>query len=744
MPIPGNMLSAVTEMVDPNTSGWTTMLNCTLGLGSGGRNGDGALAVKSIAAGEMRARTVSSYPITEGTLYQTFADTAGAEVERIGIRWLTAAGTEISITWSMLTAASSSGWHRVSVAGPAPVGAVRAQVVVGSSPVGVGVFHFWENVYLGLPIKTVGNLLDFPAGSFEVDTSDWTVEANGALSRQVPVAGWAVNFYTAGGHVLVLTASANGNTSAKTVARPTVTPGTEYVAACYLGPPTSGSATWIELRYYDASSTLLTSARGQLAAPGTGLYRQIASAVAPATAATCEVAVGIAGATAAQALRVEAVTVSVVSPLMAGTVLPLADASFEQGVGAWTRTAGVATIARSTPWGAAAVDGSYALTVTSATATASTIRSGRYALPAGAAGQGFRLRLSEQVTAGGWTITMGVRWYDAANTDLGVTTWPAAAAPTPGWWAFSFDTIAPAGATQAAPEIVLTATSASSTIQIDRVLLYQSLAQTSLVVQPDTASITLTLRELTLDYLLRVYRVTASGTRTLVRGPSGLYDGTVVITSDRVVIEDYEAPLATPVYYVIEIINPTTLALTSRTSGTVTIPHDDINIAWLKDPGNPQRNTVVVVQTAPDWQRPIQQSDYVVRGRRNKVILSGRRQGLEGDLAIWTRSDAERFGLHWLLDSGNVLLWQAAPGMGVDDMYVNVGQITEGRTGGTAMESWRTWTLPLVGADMPVTTGVNGSAGRTWQDILSEFTTWGDLLTVYATWEDVLLDRRMG
>jgi hypothetical protein len=117
---------------------------------------------------------------------------------------------------------------------------------------------------------------------------------------------------------------------------------------------------------------------------------------------------------------------------------------------------------------------------------------------------------------------------------------------------------------------------------------------------------------------------------------------------------------------------------------------------------------------------------------------------LEGGLAIWTRSDAERAALHLLLNSGNTLLWQAVPGMGVDDMYVSVGEVPETRVGKLAQEQWRAWTLPLTEADMPVTTAVNGSGGRTCQDIVAEFATCADLLSVYGTSEDLLLDRRTG
>lgn len=744
MTIPGNLLTLVTESVDPNTSGWTPFLNCTISLGIGGRNGGpGCLSVKSIAAGEMRARTVSSYPVVAGTLYQAFSDAAGAEVERIGIRWLNAAGTELSISWSMLTAAASASWHRVSLAAVAPPGTVRAQVVVSSSPTGAAVPHYWENVYLGLPIVHPGNLLPFPVGSIEVDTTDWAVEANGALSRQVPLAGWAVDFYTAGGHVLVLTAAAAGNTAARTVAKQPVTPGVDYMLSAFVAPPTAAASTWLELRFYDAAGTQLTANRATLAAPGTGFYLQKASGVAPPAAASCGVAFGLTSATTGQTVRVEDVVVQEAPAAMTGTVVPYSDASFEQGLGTWTKVSGVGTIARSTPWGAQSLEGSYAMTLTSTTATATTLRSGKWALPAGTGGQSFRLRIGQQVTAGGWTVTLGIRWYDAANTDLGLTTWLPTAAPTPGWWNFSFDEdAAPATATQAAAEIVFLATATNSVMQIDRVSLWQTLPLTTALVVPESASVTLTLRELPVGELLRVSRVTGDGMRTLVRGPAGLFDGTVPITSDVVVIEDYEAPLGIEVYYFVEVIDPDSDATDTRSSEPVTIPHADINLCWLKDVGNPQRNRMFMVEQAPEWARPIDQASYVVKNRRNKVTCSGIRNGREGSLVLWTVSDDDRDGLDWLLDSGNTLLWQTGPGVGEGNVYVSIGQSGASRGNQTADDPFRTWTLPLVESDMPVAVGVNGTAGRTWQDILSEFATWQEVLDTYATWEDVLLNKR--
>lgn len=744
MSIPGNFLSSTTEMVDPNTSGWKAKLNCAISLGSGGRNGDGCLAVKSIAAGEMQAITVSTYEVQPWTEYYTWADTSGAsEPERIGIRWLTAAGAEIGITWSLTTATASSSWHRISVGAEAPANAARAAIIFSATPAAANVFHYFENVYFGYPQRYTGNLLTFNTESGEIDATGWFGEVNSTVTRTAPMISWSYTLYPIGGHVIAMTATAAGNASMRSTDRPDATPGVEYTAYAYLNPPTTSANTWVELRFYDADGIQIHAVRGTLAAPGTGWYRQYASAVAPAATASCSIAMGIDGATAGQVLRVEGVVVAVVQPVRAGNVLPFADAEFEQGVAGWSVTSGAATLARSTPWGSAMFSGAYSGTITSATATTSTVRSAKFALPASGI-QSYRVETYFTVTAGGFTWSRGVRWYDAANTDLGLTASAPAAVPTPGWWLDTDSWSAPAGATQAAIEYTVTASTTGSVLRVDRIALWQALPLSGAVPDDNTANITVTQRELPVGDVLSMWRVDPAGTRTLVRGPNGLLSG-VVLASDLLVIEDYEAPLGVPVSYYMETRNTMTGALTStRTTDLVSLDPGDPNLVWLKDSANPQRNTRVMVKTAPDWKRSIGQTEYRIRGRRNSVVLSDVRNGLEGDLVIWTRNDSERAALHWLLDSGNVILWQATPGMGVDDMYVNVGEISEGRVTTVATEVWREWTLPLSQADMPTAGGVNGSAGRTWQDVLSENATWADLLDKYATWEDVFFDRRIG
>ncbi|MFF9175987.1 hypothetical protein [Streptomyces sp. NPDC014793] len=742
MAIPGNFLVASTESMDPSITNWKVQLNCTVSKGTGGRNGDGCLAVKSVAAGEMQARTAGSVAVSEGTLYYTFADASGATVpERIGIRWLNAAGTEVSTTWSLTTAAASATWHRISVAGVAPVGAARAQVLLSSTPAAANVTSYFENVYFGLPIRTTNNLFGFNSESAEVDASGWATELNATVARQVPAAGWAVNWYYAGGHMMAMTATAAGNARMATVERPTVTPGSEYIAYAYLQPPSTSAQAWIELRFYDASATQVQATRSYLVPPGTGFYRQIVSAFAPASAVTCSVAVGLDSATAGQVLRVETVVMLEDPSTVAGNVVSYQSSSFEQDTGGWAVASGVAALARSTPWGQAGYFANYSLAVSSSTATSSTIRSPKFATP-NAPGLNWRAQIVAKQGSGSWsTLTVKIRWYDAVGADLGASAGTAYSLPSGSWFQMVTDAVAPANATQGAVEVVAVASATSSLVYVDAVALWQVLPQTAVTAFDSDGYIELDLRELTVGNLVSVYRIGEDGIRTLVRGPDGLLNQDTIDT-DAMVVEDHEAPLNTPVAYFIEIYSAPGVIATTRSSPTVTLTLADANTSWLKDPGNPQRNCLVMVAKAPDWQRPIEQASFVVRGRRNKVVLSGRRQGLEGDLAIWTRSDEERQALHLLVDSGNTLLWQAAPGMGVDDMYVNVAEVTEARVGGPAQEPWRAWTIPFVEADMPSTTGVNGARGRTWQDILTEFRTWQSVLDTYATWEDVLLDRR--
>jgi hypothetical protein len=743
--IPGNFLSATTETIDPNTSGWAAKLNCTLSLGSGGRNGDGCVTMRSTAAGEMQARTYSSYGVQPGETYWVFADASSATLpERIGIRWLSATGAEVSVTWSLTTTAASATWHRISVGGQAPATAARAQVLVSATATAGNQTVFFENVYLGYPLRFAGNLLSFDAEQQEITGTSWAVEANCALSRSAPPVSWPVTWYYSGGETLTLTVTAAGNASAACVERPAVTPGVEYLGYAYLNPPTSASTCWVELRFYDSGGAQIQAIRSTLAAPGTGWYRQIASAVAPAGAASASLAVGITSATAGQVMRTEGAVVKVrtaapTSSAQNTNLVSYADSNFEQGIGQWTTVSGVATLARSTPWGALSFEQAYSLTVTSSTAAASTIRSGIYKVTPGT---NHRIKGTYRRTAGGWSMVASVRWLDASNALISTSTSSSVAIPSDGlWYTLAFDFTAPAGAVSAQVDYTLTATAASSVLQVDSVTLYQVLPQSTLTVDNTSASATLVMREIDTSRVMTVYRILADGSRTLVRGASGLLDR-VSPADDTMVVTDYEAPLGVPFSYRIEFYSTSTGMLTEyRRTATVTLDAGDPSYVWLKDPLRPLVNMRVLVARAPDWQQPIEQQVYRIRGRQTAVVLSGVRSGREGSLVVWTQTDEEREALRFLLSTGNVLLWQSAPGMGESDVYVAVGETAAPRITTYAPEPWREWTLPLVEVDRP-TGGMAGSPTWTVRDVSIEVPTVLGLLGRYATVLDLALNQR--
>lgn len=742
MAIPGNLLSEGTSTIEPNTSGWTWITNCALTRGTGGTATDGCLRTQSLAAGEVLCRTSSSYPVIANEEYLAFADASGATVpERIGIRWLTDRGTLISTTWAATTASASATWHRIAVADYAPATAARAQVVFSSTAAAAGVFSYYDNVYLGLPKRTAGNLLSANAETSERATGwEYLAVTNCTLSRTVPAVAWSATTYTVGGHVATMTVTANGAADFRSTDWPTVTPGQQYLAYAHLNPPASGTAAWIELRFYDAAFSQIQATRAVLSAPSTGWYRQRVSDYAPAAAAYATVAFGLSTATAGQVLRVDNAAILAVTPSPAGNIVPYSDSEFEAGIGTWTVVSGVGTLSRTTPWGTAARGGSYSMTLTSATATATVIRSGQYTL---AASGSHRAAVSVLTAAGGWTLTVRLRYYNSGGTEISSETSPPAAIPGSGWWKVSSTGTPPAGAAKIAIEYTATATAASSTLRLDQVQLYPALPLFEANAQEATASVQIAIREVEVGQELSLWRVTPDGTRTFVRGPAGLIDR-MPITDTQVVLEDYEAPIGVLLTYTHETYEAGSTTPNRVTSAEVVIPAGDPNLVWLSDPSSPQRNLQVMVKRAPDWTRPVEQVVHRVQQRRNAVIFSGIRGGLEGDLVIWTRSDDERKALHWLLDSGRVILWRAVPGMGVDDIYVSVGPATEGRVTPLGSEVWREWTLPLTQVDMPTALGVAGSADRTWQDVLTEHATWADVLARFATWEDVFLNRPKG
>ena len=546
-----------------------------------------------------------------------------------------------------------------------------------------------------------------------------------------------MDWYWAGGEQITLTAAADGDASIVTVGRPTVRAGVEYVGYVYLNPPAAGAGCWVEVRWYDAGGAQIAAERATLAAPGTGLYRQQVSGVAPAGAVTCAVAVGISDATAGQVVRFEGV---IVTPRPAdrlpGSVLPLADSGFEQGVGSWTVSSGAATIARS-GWVTTAGEGNYTLEVSSAAGT-SVLTSGRY--PVTGASLPWEVATGVRVDAGGWQVGPAVAWYDAGGAQIAVTSDGSTAMPADGqWWTVSADVVAPAGAVSAEVQVTVTATDASSVVSLDAVTLVQELPQAEADPDDVLGRVVVVLRDLTVGDLLTLWRIVGAR-QTLVRGAAGLITG-LPLTATQYSVEDYEAPIGQPVSYRMETHSAAGGLTGFATFGPVTLSVPGSSMCWVKDPVEPYRNVLLRASVPPDWSRPAQATEYRIRGRRNSVMLYDVRGGLTGTLQVWTLTDAERQALHFATDTGNPLLIQFSPGLGIEDAYVSVGDTTEARVIGYAGEPRRLWSLPLTQVDQPIG-GVVGTAGWTVRDVATTYATALDVTHAYATVLDLALDTR--
>jgi hypothetical protein len=218
---------------------------------------------------------------------------------------------------------------------------------------------------------------------------------------------------------------------------------------------------------------------------------------------------------------------------------------------------------------------------------------------------------------------------------------------------------------------------------------------------------------------------TSDGTVLAVRGgdPATLAGGGWVG-------QDYEVPLDDPFYYRASSTDVPGLELLSP---TYTVVGDGRTL--LKHPGRPALNQVVHVATAPSVSRPVAQGVFDVLGRPTPVAVSMRRSAPRGELQLTTYTEDERQALLLLLEDGTPLYLQAPADYGVGNVYVSIGDVTEGRMAGTGFTPERRWSLPFVVVDRP--TGDALAVGNTWADVLADYGSW-DELRAAGTWADVL------
>ena len=235
-----------------------------------------------------------------------------------------------------------------------------------------------------------------------------------------------------------------------------------------------------------------------------------------------------------------------------------------------------------------------------------------------------------------------------------------------------------------------------------------------------------------------VWRVDESGAQNPVRGYGGDLVRAAYTPGTKLDIEDYEAPVGGRVWYRVVWETDAGVQTATLTTTTVTAPViAETDYVWVKSPGLPALNRMVMMAEALSWKREARSVQYAVRGRRAPVVVSEVRASRTGTmyLHIWDRDANDAFDR--LLDPGTPLLLQAAPGHGVNgNLYLSVGDVSVEPINWRASDpGWR-WELDVTEIDRPEG-GIQGSQGRTWQNVFDDHASWLEVFETYGTWEGV-------
>ncbi|OSC76554.1 hypothetical protein B5180_01850 [Streptomyces sp. BF-3] len=288
----GNLLPYNTTSVEVSTAGWTDQTNVTIARSATAYEGWYGLAVTSVAAGFIDARTSASTPVVEGKEYvaHTWARTTEPGLEfRIQVRWYNGATfiePRISESWTL----TPDTWTRCSVIGVAPPGATNARIVL--SPVATAAGQTWtadQITFRPTPVPA-GSLIPYDVQSMEVSGAGWSAISGCTVSRTTETA-WE------GAACLRIDETGTSGMDAivaLTTAVP-VNPRQAYQVApmLKLGAGAAGRLFTTTYSWFNAADELIRSASVTWSlgsSAGTGWYVPTTSAVAPTGAATMIVA----------------------------------------------------------------------------------------------------------------------------------------------------------------------------------------------------------------------------------------------------------------------------------------------------------------------------------------------------------------------------------------------------------------------------------------------------------------------
>jgi hypothetical protein len=744
-----NILPVDASTFEGGTSSWVaTGTNATSAVQSTTKlTGTYALRVTATAAGTATVWS-SRVAITAGAEYVArvpvgLATSQTGLTATLTIEWWNAAsgGSQVGTSAGSATNVSSTvGWQASgypAAVGVAPAGATHAVVRVAVAGMAASAQYFVDDVYLGVAQNRAGNLVGFNVSSVEVDTSGWQA-TNATLTRASGV------LYTGSGYYcLSATSVAAGVMDIRWVSTVNViTAGTEYVAYAAVQSPSAALSCQVNIDWYDNAFALLGSSTQTFTVDST-IQRIAVVGTAPANATRAKVWIKPTATAASQVFAIDDVSMAV-APNVAGNLLTYNEFSTESALPAWTISNGTGSRAFLT---SGITDGFYTFKV-APTAPGMVTATLNRLIPV-TAGSTYRVkatayRHSSQPTAEvDSSMRVRIDWYDSAGV-LFQTDNPDQFYPhteTGEWYAQvnSETRTCPTGAAFA--KVAWEADSTSALIDgwyFDNIQLVPATPEYTLTSNNDLGLVSLqVLNTYAGAETVTIERVDENGRKSIIRGYGFVYDK-APYTPAPIVVEDYEAPLGSRVWYAITWYTGTDVAARIYTQLVNAPVLTDGDFVWFKSPGIPALNTRVMMEAPPRWSRSARRARYDIVGRKSPIFNTDVRSSGEATISVlvWETDANELFDS--LLDSGLPALVQAMPGYGIDgNLYLSVGDVEAEPLDPDARESGWRWTLNVSAIDRP-DGGLQGSAGATWQGISDDYATWDDVFNAWESWTDVL------
>ncbi|MGW6754532.1 hypothetical protein [Streptomyces sp. NPDC055006] len=659
------------------------------------------------------------------------------------IEYYNASGTVTGTTdYAVSPSATSTGWvqsNYPAVSAVAPANTTKARVSFIAAGITINDYVNIDDVYFGEAPLIPGNLYGYDAQSLESGIDKWGVSGGtpGTLS-----AGFGTRYD--GFRCVGITAVVTGTQFLRTNATVPVTPNAEYVAHGWVFSPVTTTGD-VLIQWYDAGGAALTTSSVSSSLTAGAWNVQLVVATAPSNAATARLYFRPVALSVGDQFFMDEAALRV-APNVAGNLLTYDEYSTESTLPAWTITNG--TPARS-GFTSVYTDGFYALKV--APTAPGMINGQLNRLIPVTPGTTYKVKgtVLRHNTNTAQSITYAARfrvdWYTAAGNLFQADNPDQLYQRTaPEDWIASIVSetrTCPAGAAFAKVGFDVDSTSPLiDSWAFDSVQLVVSTPEYSLVTNNELGLVTLTLNNVyATSNAITIERVDEDGNKSALRGYGVVYDK-APYTPGPIVVEDYEAPLGSKVWYAISMFTGTASGnrlLTQRVDAPVLA---DADYVWLKSPGIPALNTQVMMEAPLKWSRASRSATFDVVGRKNPVHITSKRGGRTASATILVWDPADNALFDSLLDSGLPALIQAMPGYGIEgNLYVSIGDSDVDPLSPDAREAGWRWTLALTEIDRPEG-GLQGSAASTWQTIMDTvaYATWEDLFNSHDAWTDVL------